>query len=151
MCIRDSSKLIVSQVRGEYEVRHENLVPYYNATVHMAEWFINFYIDHVPCQQNTHADTLASLAASLALPVGVVEKILVTARTCVVQESILRITRGRQEIVKSKKLLSRQLAQSLETGDSLTLIMSCTASCLRTPKKQLLLEGKLPNLSLIHI
>ena len=26
------SKLIVSQVRGEYEVRHEDLVPYYNAT-----------------------------------------------------------------------------------------------------------------------
>ena len=31
------SKLIVSQVRGEYEVRHEDLVPYYNATIRMAE------------------------------------------------------------------------------------------------------------------
>ena len=31
------SKLIVNQVRGEYEVRHEHLVPYYNATIHMAE------------------------------------------------------------------------------------------------------------------
>ena len=31
------SKLIVSQVRGEYEVRHEDLVPYYIATVHMAD------------------------------------------------------------------------------------------------------------------
>ena len=46
------SKLIVSQVCGEYEVRHEDLVPYYNSTVHMAERFINFYIDHVPRQQN---------------------------------------------------------------------------------------------------
>ena len=36
------SKLIVNQVRGEYDVRHEDLVPYYNATVHMAERFINF-------------------------------------------------------------------------------------------------------------
>jgi len=26
------SKLIVNQVRGEYEVRHEDLVPYHNAT-----------------------------------------------------------------------------------------------------------------------
>ena len=43
----------------------------------MAERFINFYIDHVPRQQNAHADALASLAASLALPAGVVEKILV--------------------------------------------------------------------------
>ena len=71
------SKLIVNQVRGEYEVRHEDLVPYYNATVHMAERFINFYIDHVPHWQNAHADALASLAASLAIPAGVVEKILV--------------------------------------------------------------------------
>jgi len=71
------SKLIVNQVRGEYEVRHENLVPYNNATIHMAKKFKNFFIDHVPRQQNAHTDALASLAASLALPAGVVEKILV--------------------------------------------------------------------------
>ena len=43
----------------------------------MAVRFKNFYIDHVPRQQNAHADALASLAASLALPAGIVEKILV--------------------------------------------------------------------------
>ena len=43
----------------------------------MPEKFRNFYIDHVPRQQNVHADALASLAASLALPAGVVEKIRV--------------------------------------------------------------------------
>ena len=69
------SKLIVNQVREEYEVRHEDLVPYYSATIQMAERFKNFFIDHVPCQQNAHADALASLAASLALPAGVVKKI----------------------------------------------------------------------------
>ena len=71
------SKLIISQVRGEYEVRHEDLVTCYNITIHMAERFKNVFIDHVPRQQNAHADALASLAASLALPAGVVEKILV--------------------------------------------------------------------------
>jgi len=71
------SKLIVNQVRGEYEVRHEDLISYYNTTIYMAERFKNFFIDHVPRQQNAHADALASLAASLALPAGVVEKILV--------------------------------------------------------------------------
>ena len=71
------SKLIVKQVRGEYEVRHEDLVPYFNATISMAERFGNFYINHIPRQQNTHADALASLTTSLALPAGVVEKILV--------------------------------------------------------------------------
>jgi len=38
------SKLIVNQVRGEYEVRHEDLVPYFNATISMAKKFGNFYI-----------------------------------------------------------------------------------------------------------
>ena len=48
------SKLIVNQVRGEYEVWHEDLVPYYNATIYMTERFRNFYIDHVPRKQNAH-------------------------------------------------------------------------------------------------
>ena len=52
-------------------------MPYYNATVVMAEKFENFYIDHVPRQQNAHADTLTSLATSLALPAGVAERVLV--------------------------------------------------------------------------
>ena len=71
------SKLIINQVCGEYEVRHEDLVPYHNATIYMAERFKNFYIDHVPCQQNMHVDVLASLATSLALRAGATEKIFV--------------------------------------------------------------------------
>jgi len=71
------SRLIVNQVRGEYEVKHEDLVTYYNTTIHPAEMFGNFYIDYVPRKKNAHADALASLAASLALPAGASEKVLV--------------------------------------------------------------------------
>ena len=39
------SKLIVNQFREEYEVRNEDLVPYYNATISMAERFENFLIE----------------------------------------------------------------------------------------------------------
>jgi len=46
----------------------------------MAEKFENFYIDHVPRRQNAHANALASLAASLALPAGATEKVLVYSR-----------------------------------------------------------------------
>jgi ribonuclease HI len=74
------SKLIVNQVRGEYEVRHEDLIPYHEATVKLAERFENFYINHVPRRQNAHADALASLAASLALPAKAKEKVLVASR-----------------------------------------------------------------------
>ena len=43
----NDSKLIINQVREEYEVKYEDLVPYYNATIHMAVRFKIFYIDHV--------------------------------------------------------------------------------------------------------
>ena len=72
-----NSKLIVNQNRGEYEVWHEDLVPYQNMTIDMAEKFKNFYMDHVPRQQNAHADALASLAASLALPAWAVEIVVI--------------------------------------------------------------------------
>jgi len=42
------SKIIINQVQGEYEVWHEYLVPYHNATINMAEKFKSFYIDYVP-------------------------------------------------------------------------------------------------------
>ena len=71
------SKLIVNQVHRDYKVWHEDLVPYHNATINMAEKFKNFHSDHVPRQQNVHADALASLVASLALLIGATEEVLV--------------------------------------------------------------------------
>ena len=41
----------------------------------LAQKFKNFYVEHLPRRQNTHADALASLATSLALPPGASEKI----------------------------------------------------------------------------
>jgi len=52
-------------------------VPYHNATIDLAEKSKNFYIDHASRQQNSHADALASLAASVALPAGVTERVLI--------------------------------------------------------------------------
>jgi len=43
----------------------------------MAEKFRSFYINHVPHQQYTHANSLASLAASLALLVRATKKVLI--------------------------------------------------------------------------
>jgi len=68
----DDSKLIVNQVKGEYEVRHEDFVPYYHAVIKMANSFDGFYIGHVSRFQNTKADDLAALAATLALPIDTI-------------------------------------------------------------------------------
>ena len=48
-------------------VRHEDLVPYYHAVIKMTNLFDGFYIGHVSQFQNTKADTLAALAATLSL------------------------------------------------------------------------------------
>ena len=63
------SKLIINQVKDEYEVRHEDLVPYYHAVIEMPNLFDGFYISYVSQSQNTRADALAALVTMLALPV----------------------------------------------------------------------------------
>ena len=62
------SKLIVNQVKGEYGVRHGDLVPYYHTIIEMANSFD--YIGHVSYLQNIKAYVLAALAAMLALPIN---------------------------------------------------------------------------------
>src|SRR3954470_17409084 len=71
----DDSQLIVCQVQGLYAVRKPDLIPYYKATMRLAQKFKNFYVEHLPRRQNAHADALVSLATSLALPPGASEKI----------------------------------------------------------------------------
>jgi len=61
------SKLIISQVKGEYEVRHEDLIPYHHATIKLADSFDGFYISHLSRLLNTKAVALPTFAATLAL------------------------------------------------------------------------------------
>ena len=41
------SKLIISQVKGEYEVRHEDPICYHHAAIKLANSFDGFYISHI--------------------------------------------------------------------------------------------------------
>ena len=61
------SNLIINQVKGEYEVCHEDLMPYHHATIQLAITFEGFYVNHVSRLQNTKADDIAVLVATLAL------------------------------------------------------------------------------------
>ena len=74
------SKLTINQVKGEYEVRHRDLVPYYHAVIKMANLFDGFYIGQVSQSQNTKADALATLAATLALPIDTTYHLTVATR-----------------------------------------------------------------------
>ena len=84
------SKLIVNQVKGEYKVRYEDLVPYYDAVIKMANSFDSFCISHVSRFQNTKADTLAALAATLALSIDITYHLTVVTRRLVCPKHVLK-------------------------------------------------------------
>ena len=62
-------KLIVNQVKGEYEVRYEALISYYHVATKLANSFDGFYISHVSRLLNTKVDDLVAITATLALSV----------------------------------------------------------------------------------
>lgn len=73
-------KLVINWITGEYEVRNVDLISYHEAAIKLADSFECFYIDHVPRRKNTHADTLAALAATLAQHSGMSQRITVASR-----------------------------------------------------------------------
>ena len=101
----------------------------------MAEKFENFYIDHVPCQQNAHADTLASLATSLALPVGATERVLVYSRDLYCCKFALEDSRTPRRDLQVKEVLETSISLEPRFGDSLTLTSSYMAYCLTIPRR----------------
>ena len=91
------------------------MVPYHNATIDMAEKFKSFYIDHVPCQQNVHADVLASLAASLAFLIGAAERVLIYSRDLYCCKFALEDGKTPRGDLQVKEVL--EISTSLEPGD----------------------------------
>jgi len=71
----------------------------------MAKKFENFYIDHIPRQQNAHADALASLSASLALPAGAQREYLSAVVNYNITNSLLKTVKLQEETFKSKRFL----------------------------------------------
>jgi ribonuclease HI len=59
------SELVVKQVRGEYKVRHPDLVPLHARALRMIHAFDRFKIGHVPRERNKVADKLVNRALNL--------------------------------------------------------------------------------------
>ena len=60
------SRLVVSQVKGEFEAKYERMQGYLNQVKCMQLKFDSFDLLHVPRNGNAHADSLAMLATSSA-------------------------------------------------------------------------------------
>ena len=60
------SRLMVSQVKGELEARDGRMQEYLGQVRHVQTKFKSFDLSHIPRGENTHADSLATLATSSA-------------------------------------------------------------------------------------
>ena len=61
-----NSRLVVNQVRGEFETKDERMQGYLRQVKCMQSKFDSFDLQHVPRSGNAHADSLAMLATSSA-------------------------------------------------------------------------------------
>ena len=59
------SELVVKQVRGEYKVRHPDLIPLHGEALRRIATFRKFTIGHVPREKNKDADKLVNRALNL--------------------------------------------------------------------------------------
>src|SRR5580765_8144608 len=60
------SELVVKQVKGEYKVRHPDLIPLHAEAVRRIARLRSFRIGHVPREMNKQADKLVNRALNLA-------------------------------------------------------------------------------------
>ena len=60
------SRLVIGQVNGELEARDERMQEYLDQAKCLRSRFDSFSLLHIPRSGNTHADSLAMLATSLA-------------------------------------------------------------------------------------
>ena len=60
--MRSDSELVVRQINGSYRVKNAALKPLYLKVKQLQSQLAGFTITHIPREQNTEADSLASMA-----------------------------------------------------------------------------------------
>ncbi|KAA0066956.1 uncharacterized protein E5676_scaffold595G00600 [Cucumis melo var. makuwa] len=65
--IFDDSKLIINQLSYQYEVKHQDLKPYFIYARRLMDRFNNIILEHIPRSENKKADALANLATTLTV------------------------------------------------------------------------------------
>ncbi|KAM1343035.1 hypothetical protein ACFX2F_007278 [Malus domestica] len=65
-----NSKIIINQILTEYEVRKDDLVPYFWLATQLLQKFKSVKLEHVPRKENRMVDAFANLASSMALGEG---------------------------------------------------------------------------------
>ena len=74
------SKLIINQILEHYDVKKEDLIPYFKYTKKLLANFEAITLEHVPRKENRQADALANLATALALSQEKTTKVAISHR-----------------------------------------------------------------------
>lgn len=56
------SELVTKQIKGEYKVKNERMIPMYNMIMPLINKFEKFHIEHIRREYNKEADALANKA-----------------------------------------------------------------------------------------
>lgn len=59
---RLDSELVTKQIKGEYKVKNERMIPMYNMVMPLVHKFDEFHIEHIRREYNKKADALANKA-----------------------------------------------------------------------------------------
>ena len=59
---RDST-LVISQIKGEWDTKHPNLIPYKQYVLTLLPYFEEITFEHFPREDNQLADTLATMSS----------------------------------------------------------------------------------------
>ena len=57
------SALVISQINGNWETRHPNLIPYRDHVMNLVPYFEEITFEHIPREENNLADALATLSS----------------------------------------------------------------------------------------
>ena len=57
------SALVISQIKGEWDTKHPNLIPYKEHVLTLLPHFENITFEHFPREENQLADALATMAS----------------------------------------------------------------------------------------
>ena len=64
LLVQNDSKLVIGQIRGDYEVKEERMQKYLRLTKHLIQEFEGVEFEQVPRSQNTVVDEISKLASS---------------------------------------------------------------------------------------
>ena len=64
LLVQNDSKLVIGQIKGDYEAKEERMQKYHKLTKHLTQEFDEVEFVQVPRSQNTAADEISKLASS---------------------------------------------------------------------------------------